>query len=541
MTAAGDLDPEVTRLVTAQRIVTQQGDDVTALVIRGGTVSEAGDVDVLRARFPAAEPVDLGDAVVVPGFNDAHCHPGMAAVNLLGVDVSPERVASRSELLTALRREVARTPPGRWIRASRYDHTRTTGGSVITRAELDEISTSHPMVLVNIGAHWGVVNTAGLEAGGHRDADGVEAADLPRDGAGRLTGRIDEQALFDYCYPSMAGNGATVVPEPDLQDWLRALTAYAAQVHAAGIVSVTDALSGPSELQMFAEAERRGELTLRVNALLAHPHLDRWIALGLRTGFGSDTLRIGGIKAFADGAVAGRTCLVEEPFEGSEDHGLQTTSDEAMVDLAMRCQRSGNRLAVHANGDRAISKVLAAIDAAQQQFPDPTLRHRIEHCSIVTSEILATMRRLGVIAVPFGSYVAYHGQKLLAWYGRDRLNRMFTHRAFLDAGIPVAGSSDYPCGPYEPLLGIQSCVTRESVSGEVLGADQRVSVREALRIYTVGSAFASGEHRTKGRLAPGLLADFTVLDEDLLRVAPNRIASIAVRSTWRAGQCVWQA
>jgi predicted amidohydrolase YtcJ len=185
--------------------------------------------------------------------------------------------------------------------------------------------------------------------------------------------------------------------------------------------------------------------------------------------------------------------------------------------------------------------VLSAIEDAQHQFPNPRLRHRIEHCSIVTPEILTTMRRLGVIAVPFGSYVAYHGEKLLAWYGRERLNRMFAHRAFLDAGIPVAGSSDYPCGPYQPLLGMQSCVTRESADGEVLGGEQRITAREALRLYTLGSAFAAGEQHAKGCLAPGFLADFTVLDEDLLRVSPSRIASVAVRSSWRAGHCVWQA
>lgn len=541
MGAHDGYEPVPARLVTAQRIITQQGDDVTALAIRGDTILEIGDADTMRARFPAAEHVDLGDAVVVPGLNDAHCHPGMAADNLLGVDVSPERVASRSALISTLLGEAARTPPGKWIRASRYDHARTTGGSVVTRAELDEISTIHPIILIHVGAHWGVVNSAGLDAGGHRDGEEVGGGDVARDAAGRLTGRIEEQALFDYCYPSMARNATTVVPEPDMEDRLRSLERYAAQMHAAGIVSVTDALTGPSELRMFGEAERRGQLTLRVNALLAHPHLDQFIALGLRTGFGNSTVRVGGVKAFADGAVAGRTCLVEEPFEDSDDHGIQTSSDEEILDLALRCQRSGNRLAIHANGDRAIATVLTAIDAAQRQFPGPRLHHRIEHCSIVTPEILSAMRRLGVIAVPFGSYVAYHGEKLLAWYGRKRLSRMFAHRAFLDAGIPVAGSSDYPCGPYEPLLGIQSCVTRESADGEVLGAEQRITTREALRLYTLGSAFASGEHRSKGRLAPGFLADFTVLDEDLLRVAPDRIASIAVRSTWRAGQCVWQA
>ena len=198
-------------------------------------------------------------------------------------------------------------------------------------------------------------------------------------------------------------------------------------------------------------------------------------------------------------------------------------------------------LAVHANGDLAIAKVLAAIEAAQTALPRPGLRHRIEHCTMITQEIVASMGRLGVIAVPFGSYVAYHGEKLLAWYGAERLERMFAHRSLLDAGITVAGSSDYPCGPYQPLLAMQSCVTRESEDGTLLGGSQRITPREALALYTTGASAASGEAHVKGRVAPGYLADFTVLDEDPLRADPRRIAAIAIRSTWVGGQQVWAA
>jgi predicted amidohydrolase YtcJ len=201
----------------------------------------------------------------------------------------------------------------------------------------------------------------------------------------------------------------------------------------------------------------------------------------------------------------------------------------------------GNRIGVHANGDAAIRLVLDAFEAAQREAPRPGLRHRIEHCSVIDQEILARMKALDAIAVPFAGYVAYHGGSLNRWYGPDRTSRMFAHRAFLDAGVAVAGSSDYPCGPYEPLLGIQSMVTREGVDdGEPVGATQRVTPAEALSTFTLGSAEAEEAETIRGRLAPGYLADFVVLEENPLTIDPHGIASIPIQATYVGGECVFQ-
>lgn len=150
------------------------------------------------------------------------------------------------------------------------------------------------------------------------------------------------------------------------------------------------------------------------------------------------------------------------------------------------------------------------------------------------------MKRLGAIAVPFAGYPGYHGGALNSWYGEERMERMFAHRSFLDAGVTVAGSSDYPCGPYQPLFGLQSLITRTGVDdGATVGASQKVSAAEALSIFTLGSAEASGEESYKGRLAPGYLADFTVLGENPLRIDPQGIADIDVRATYVGGDEVY--
>jgi hypothetical protein len=161
--------------------------------------------------------------------------------------------------------------------------------------------------------------------------------------------------------------------------------------------------------------------------------------------------------------------------------------------------------------------------------------------AIINDQIVAAMRELGTVAVPFGQYPAAHGDKLRAYYKPERIERMFAHRTLLDAGIPVAGSSDYPCGPLEPLYAMRSCVTRADRDGRVFGESQRISARQALALYTTGAAFASAEERSKGRLAPGYLADFVVLGEDPLAARGDRLAEIPVLQTWVGGRPVWSA
>ena len=261
--------------------------------------------------------------------------------------------------------------------------------------------------------------------------------------------------------------------------------------------------------------------------------------LSLRTGFGSDRLRIGGIKGFVDGAIGGRTCLLEQPFEGTDYHGMQTTSTEELTELVRAVHNSGSRLAVHANGDRAISLLLDLIESADAEHPRPDAHHRIEHCSVVSDAILERMGKLGMIGVPFGSYVHYHGGRLLEWYGAERAERMFAHRAFLDRGVGVAGSSDYPCGPFEPLLAMQSCVTRRGSDGAEIGLSQRITPLEALRLYTTAGAYASGEQNCKGKLSPGYLADFVVLGADPTAVPHDEIARVSVLATYVGGRRVW--
>lgn len=526
-------------LVRARTIHTLEGPPVEAMLVSGGRVLATGEAAELRGHPGVTEEVAL-DGVVLPGFNDAHAHPTMTAENLLHVDCSPELVPDQDTLVAKLRAAGEGTPAGQWVRASRYDHLKSTGGTVVDRAFLDRAVADRPVLVIHVAAHWGVLNSAGLAAAGLTD----ETPDPPggalgRDGAGRLNGVVYEQALFDLAYASMA-RGGTVLPGSPLPDRVRGLEQALGMFHAAGITSMCDALCGPEDLELLQAARREGRLTMRVSALVAHPHFDAIDRAGITDGLGDERLRIAGVKAFVDGACAGGNCLVEEPFEGTDDHGMQLLETEALAELVQRVTGHGTVLAVHANGDRAIRLLLDAHEQARQQGAPPR-RHRIEHCTLVDDDIVRRIRDLGMVAVPFGSYARFHGDKLVGYYGHERLERMFAHRTLLDAGVAVAGSSDYPCGPFEPLAALASCVERRTPEGEPIGLSQRISVEEAVRLYTTGAAYATSEEDRKGTLAPGMLADWVELDRDPFEVEPGELAGLSVRSTWVGGEAVHQA
>src|SRR4051794_11924511 len=532
-------EPGTWTLVVADRVHTLAGPPVEALVLLDGRVAAVGDPRELGDRFRPDRTVEV-DGVLVPGFNDAHAHPSMTAENLLHVNCSPEVATGEDVLVQLLRDEAAELDDGQWVIGSRYDHTKTTGGRVVDREFLDRAVPGHPVLLTHVAAHWGVLNSAGLTAAGlTRDSADPPGGALGRNGSGELTGVVYEQALFDLSYPSLA-RGRTVVPPSTPAARLRGLARAQQMFHAAGITSMVDALCGPDDVALLAEAARTGQLTLRVGMLVAFPHYDRIAALGLHSGFGDERLRLLGVKGFVDGACAGGNCLVDEPFEGTDDHGMQTMSDADLGDLVERVAGDGVVLAVHANGDRAIRKLLDAHERARERGA-PSRRHRIEHCSLIDAGIVDRIRALGLVVVPFGSYARFHGDKLVGYYGRERLERMFAHRTLLDAGIPVAGSSDYPCGPYEPLAAITSCAERRALDGTAIGQSQRITAQEAFALYTSGAAYASGEEGVKGTLAPGMLADFVELDRDPFQMPPAEIVDIPVRSTWTGGRMVHAA
>lgn len=538
------MDERTLTIVRANSIVSQArtrpGTDSTlepeAFAITGETISATGTLTELRDRFPGAEVLDFGDSTIIPGLNDAHIHLAMTAGDALHLDLSHEAVGDVPTLLDTIAAEVGATSAGVWVKGSRYDDEKT---GIVLRDELDRIAPDTPVLVNHVAGHWGVVNSAGLRFLGIEESSPDPGGRYDRYSDGRLNGKLIERALMNVLMPATA-RGDRFIPGDTVEDLQLGAARTIAKWNAAGLTSICDALISPQDIGILSAVRADDALSLRIGMLLSIDHYDKAAELGVGSGFGDDRLKLIGVKAFLDGAIGGRTCLLSEPFTDPNYQGVQTTSTEELRANVERVHADGNRIGVHANGDAAIRLVLDAFEDVAARIPRPGLRHRIEHCSLIDDDILERMTRLGVIAVPFAGYPGYHGGALNSWYGEERMERMFAHRAFLDKGVTVAGSSDYPCGPYQPLFGLQSLVTRTGVDdGVTVGASQKVTAAEALSIFTLGSAEASGEESYKGRLAPGYLADFTVLGDNPLTIDPHGIADIDVRATYVGGDEVY--
>lgn len=227
------------------------------------------------------------------------------------------------------------------------------------------------------------------------------------------------------------------------------------------------------------------------------------------------------------------------PYVGTDDHGILTMTQQEIHEAVQDAHRKGWQVGIHANGDVTIDMVLQAYERVLQEAPHPDRRHRIEHCTLVNPSLLERIKATGTIPTPFWTYVYYHGEKW-SQYGDDKLRWMFAHRSFLDMGIRVPGASDYGPGPYEPLMAIQSMVTRRDYRGREWGPNQKVSIDEALSIATINGAYASYEERVKGSITPGKYADFVILERSPADVAPDTIKDIRIVRTVAGGRTTHQ-
>lgn len=527
------LEEEVT-VYRAGTVYSPGSSGAEAFGVAGGRFVATGSVSELRDRFPGSGIVDLGPGTVLPGFNDAHAHLADSVQGRLDLDVSPGHAPDIDALVSRIR---TRASSGEWILAANYDDSLT---GPLHRDLLDAAFPGSPVLVRHVSAHWAVLNTAALSALGIEEGtDDIAGGTYGRDEDGRLNGRVYERALLGR-YVTRPGDPLRPIPlaspsaTADLYD--EALSEW----NALGITSTCDAFVGPQQLGLHSAGRRSGVRRMRVGMLLAAECYDDYRSLGLGTGMGDDWLRVVGIKAFVDGAIGGRTCLVSEPFYGTHDHGMSISSPEELNALVRRVHGEGDRLGIHANGDAAIRLLLDAYESAQREAPS-AIRHRIEHCSIVDPEIVARIARLRLVVTPFARYASFYGGRLESWYGAERTERMFAHRALLDAGVTVAASTDHPASPLSPLAAIQSMVTRTGDDGAAVGRSQRIGVDEAIDVYTSGSAAASGEEHTKGRILPGYLADFTVLDRDPRAADPAEIADLAIQHTFVDGARVYSA
>ena len=265
------------------------------------------------------------------------------------------------------------------------------------------------------------------------------------------------------------------------------------------------------------------------------------LAAGVRTGLGDEWVRVGAMKQTCDGSISERTARLSETYVGRPDYyGILVTEEDDLYERARKAHEAGWQNGIHANGDVAIDMVLRVYERLHREIPRRDPRFRIEHCTVINPSLVERIRALGVIPNPFSTYVYYHGEKMRE-YGAARLDRMFAVRSFLDAGVRVTMTSDYPPGPFEPMMALQSMVTRTDYRGTLWGPKQRVSVEEALRVGTLHGAYASFEENAKGSIRAGKLADLVVLDRDPIKADPYTLIDIRIERTMAGGRWVYES
>ena len=502
-----------------------------AVAIAGGRFLAVGtNQEILGLPLAGVPRVDLGGHTVVPGFIDAHLHT--ASSGLLHLKEVNCDLRSIAAIQAAIRERAAKTPPGQWVLGFMYDDTKTAEGRPLNKADLDAAAPNHPVMITHRGGHTSYVNSRAYAMADVNEAtQDPEGGKFERDG-GKLTGRIEENARAPFS--RRIPNTATPA---ERREGVKLITKLIAR---SGITSVNDPGGSPEDLAAYQDAHAAGELSVRVYCFIRQPGVARMLSAGVRSGLGNEWVRVGAVKMVADGSISERTAWMSQPYVGRpDDYGIQVRTEDQLFEDARPAFAAGWQIGTHANGDRAIDTILRVYERLQRETPRRDARFRIEHCTLINDGLVRRIKEQGVIPTPFSSYVYYHGEKMKE-YGAERLNWMFALRSFLDAGIPATMSSDYPPGPFEPMMFLQSAVTRTDTKGNAWGPKQRITVAEALKVATVHGAYASFEEKLKGSIEPGKLADLTVLGRDPLKEPPESLITIAVERTMVGGKWMWE-
>jgi predicted amidohydrolase YtcJ len=537
----------VPRLVLARAIHLLDAASTTAeaMLLAEGRILATGSAAECQAAADAAglDPirVDLGDATVVPGFIDAHAHPLMYGQMMTWVDCGPDKATSIPEIVALLQDAAAGLPAGRPVRGYGYEHRNLAEQRHPTRFELDRVATDREVYLMNASGHGGVVNSYTLERNGiDRDTPNPQGGEFFRDGAGELTGELSDAAcniLTGVHGVKVGHHGPNFHLADEPEEHLRQLDVATSRFLAGGVTTIGDAQVSRREFDMYLRLAEAGRLQVRVSMYLLSHLLDEALEMGLVGQFGNAHLSFAGIKFYADGTLGGWTAYFPDGYVGDPCRTGQLYHEPAeYAELIRRAHLAGLQTATHAQSPTAIEMVVSAIESALAESPDDDARHRIEHCGLPTPAQITRMAAAGIRPVNQPQHYYNWGEGVEEAIGTpgERFNPL---GEFERAGVPVTISSDAPVADPIPLEAIQAAVTRITRRGHRLGPDDlRISALSALRAHTIEGAASLGREDDLGSLEVGKLADFVVLDEDVLETDPERIGSIRVLQTWVDGE-----
>jgi hypothetical protein len=531
--SATSTEPEIILLNGVIHTMDPSNPQAEAVAIANGRFLAVGSNEEISAYATShTKRFDLGKFPVFPGFIDAHMHVAASGLeHLVSVDTDLPSIAAIQD---AIRKRAAETPAGNWILGFKYDDTKMAEGRPINRHDLDEAAPNNPVFIRHRGGHTAFVNSAALNKADVNDQTPNPSGGAYEHGAdGKLTGRV-----MDNGTRAFAAKIPSTATRSERRDGVKLITQMLVR---AGVTSAHDALGDPEDLLAYQDAYEAGDLHARIYCLIGAAHIDKMIHAGIRTGLGNEWVRVGAMKLMLDGSISERTARLSQPYVGRpNDYGILIMGEEEMYIWARKAHLAGWQVASHANGDGTIDQALRVYERLQRETPRNDPRFRLEHCTVINDDLVRRIKAIGAIPTPFSSYAYYHGEKLSV-YGEERVNRMFALRSFLDAGIRATQASDYTASPFDPMMALQSEVTRTDKNGNVWGPKQRITIQEALQVGTVNGAYASFEENQKGSITPGKLADLVVLGRDPLREEPSKLIGIPVQRTMVGGKWMFEA
>ena len=514
-----------------------------ALAIRGDRIEDVGaEVDMLKLKGPETQVIDLGGHFLMPGFNDAHIHLSQGGFERLTVDLVG--VKSLTEFRDRIRARVEKAAPGEWIVGGGWDQTLWPVKELPTRWDIDEVSADHPVFVQRVDGHIGVANTRALQLASITLASKDPAGGkIDRDSTGQPNGILRETAK-DAVF--------AVIPKPTHDQRRQAIEASLHALAQFGITSAQDNSSWDDFL-IYEEIEREGKLTARISEWLpfndpvqtlemhrsAHPQSD----LMLQTGM---------LKGFMDGSLGSRTAAMLEPYaDDPKNSGLPQYEPDKLAEMAKERAQAGFQLGFHAIGDKGVQMALDAFADAEKAAREKKVkaanggddyRLRIEHAQVTSPAQIAKFKELKVIASMQPAHVLSDMPWAAERLGSKRAAHSYAWAEFLKKGVTLAFGSDYPFDQLSPFRGLYAAVTRRSENGKhEYFPEQKLSMEQAISAYTTGSAFAQFAEKEKGTLAPGMLADFIVLDRDITAVEPTKVLGTRVLRTVVGGKTVYEA
>jgi predicted amidohydrolase YtcJ len=515
-----------------------------AIAIRGDRIQAVGKgIEIAKLKGPQTQVIDLGGHFLMPGFNDAHLHLDDAGTTKLSVDVTG--VKSLEELRARIDKKVGESKAGDWILGSGWDETLWPVKVTPTRWDLDEVSGGHPVFLVRIDGHIAVANTRALQLGSitlaSRDPQGGQ---IDRNQNGEPTGILRETAQAAI---------REVIPKPTHRLRREGLELALADLAEHGVTSAQDYSPVWENFQIYEELEKEGKLTARITEWLPFDDPVEELSRKRNSHPQSDLmLHTGMLKGFMDGSLASHTAAMLEPYaDDAKNSGLPRYDTVKLNDMTTERVLAGFQIGFHAIGDKGVQMALDAFAGAEKAAHEAHVRApnggddfrlRIEHAQVTTPAQIAQFKTLKVIASMQPSHVLTDMRWAQDRLGPKRAATSYAWLAFLNKGVTLAFGTDCPVEPVSPFRGLYAAVTRKSENGkQEYFPEQRLTIDQAIAAYTAGSAFAEFEEKEKGKLMPGMLADFIVLDRDPAASSPEKLLGTKVLRTVVGGKTVFEA